>query len=958
MIIKNWLKVPAEFRSKLFWAWNGNLSGDIIAGQIRCLKDMGMGGFYMHSRTGLCTQYLSKEWFDAVDLSIVQARENGLEAALYDEDRWPSGAGGGMVAAGNPELSASCLNLRRGGEVPANLIYSVEIDGIIWYFYREISEKSEWFNGSCYPDVFNPASAEIFLQLTHERYLAHCGSFPEAGIREIFMDEPYYGTETLKNGSGIPWTPEMPGLYRKRFGEDLLPLLPGLFVALPDDSHVKVRWQYYLLLAELFRENFLIPVAGWCEKHHLKLTGHLLGEDTLISQAAHHGSNMAAAACMQQPGIDYLTGQRRHYTTAKQLSSVARQLGKRDRLAEICGCTGWEFPLYSQSAIGDMLFALGVNKNCLHLGWYTAAGEGKRDFPASLAWHASHREEHHRLEDRLGRLHAVFAESDEVRDVLMLNPVESAYTLLEEDFETSFNSDFLENSRVATGDALFNSNIDFDLGDEELIARHGAVNGDNFIVGQAAYRAVVVPETVTLRSTTWELLKKFVLHDGKVFFTGPAPGFIDGLPRQEEFPFEYCELAELSEKLAFLRRVSVKDGDGREVPGLLHLLLRHEKGSFLFIHNPGYTPETLADATNWRGDAIHLRNREVKNVKITLAGSAGTPEIWDPSDGSCRAAPETIDLPVNSSCLLFFADKPRNAAKRDEYHPVAVKGPFKVKLTEPNVLLFDRAELAASHGGFHAPQELRRLDNFLRKRGDLPPRMIPRRQPWADQNEIKRIPVTLRFSCYADVLPQGPVYFACEDPEAEISCNGTLLEPTDYQWFDHSLNFSMVKGLTCGLNHFICRTHIHNLRTLENCFLLGDFGVRIDGFDLHLTEKVETLDFGNWVSQGLPFYSGAVDYRIPAEPGKKRKLDLDILCSYACILEAPDRNWHEKNDLRIPDDSDEVTLRVYGSRRNSHGPFHVVQQLRYCNPASFIPMREEYHPMWQLESYGIFNKKG
>ncbi len=958
MFIKNWQNPPAELRSKLFWAWNGELDEKIIRQQIVTLHDMGMGGFFMHSRNGLKTPYLGKKWFDIVRCAVDEADKQQIEAALYDEDRWPSGAVGGMVAAGNPELSASCLKLRRGGEVPDDLIHSVEMDGMIWHFYREFPVKSEWFNGSCYPDLFNPASAEIFLRLTHEKYLAHCGSFPEAGIREIFMDEPYYGSDTLKHGNGIPWTPEMPELYRKRFGEDLLPLLPGLFVTLPDDSHIKVRWQYYLLLAELFRENFLLPVAGWCEKHHLKLTGHFLGEDTLISQAACHGSNMAAAACLQQPGIDYLTGQRRHYTTAKQLSSMARQLGKRDRLAEIYGCTGWEFPLYSQSATGDMLFALGVNKHCLHLGWYTAAGEGKRDFPASLAWHASHRDEHHRLEDRFGRLHAVFAESDEVRDVLMLNPVESAYTLLEEDFETSFNCDFLENSRVETSDALFNANIDFDLGDEEIIARHGAVRADRFIVGRAAYRAVVIPETVTLRSTTWELLKRFSSHGGKVLFTGPAPGFIDGLARQEEFPFEYCKAAGLSDRLDFLRRVSVKDGDGREVPGLLHLLLHHEKGSFLFIHNSGYTSETLADATNWRGEPIHLRDRDVKNVKISLAGTAGTPEIWDPADGSCCAAPEVIDLPACSSCLLFFADEPRNVTECAGYHPVAVKGPFEVKLTEPNILLFDRAELAADHGGFHAPQELRRLDNFLRKRGGLPSRMILRRQPWADQNEIRQIPVILRFSCYADVLPRSPVYFACEDPDAEIFCNGTLLERADYRWFDHSLNFSAVKGLTCGLNHFVCHTVIHNQRTLENCFLLGDFGVRIDGFDLHLTEKVETLDFGNWVGQGLPFYSGAVDYKIHVEPGKNRKFDLDILCSYACVMEANDHNWHEKNDLQIPDELDEVTLRVYGSRRNSHGPFHVVQQLRYCNPASFTPLREEYHPMWQLESYGIFNRKG
>ena len=56
-----------------------------------------MGGFFMHSRTGLATPYLGREWMKAVETCTQEAKKLGLEAWLYDEDRWPSGAAGGLV---------------------------------------------------------------------------------------------------------------------------------------------------------------------------------------------------------------------------------------------------------------------------------------------------------------------------------------------------------------------------------------------------------------------------------------------------------------------------------------------------------------------------------------------------------------------------------------------------------------------------------------------------------------------------------------------------------------------------------------------------------------------------------------------------------------------------------------------------------------------------------------------
>ncbi|MBW7937554.1 MAG: hypothetical protein H3C63_01535, partial [Candidatus Omnitrophica bacterium] len=86
-----------EYRGKPFWSWNGKLEPEELRRQLHIFKKMGMGGAFLHSRVGLATPYLGREWFDCIRASIDECRELGLEAWLYDEDRWPSGSAGGLV---------------------------------------------------------------------------------------------------------------------------------------------------------------------------------------------------------------------------------------------------------------------------------------------------------------------------------------------------------------------------------------------------------------------------------------------------------------------------------------------------------------------------------------------------------------------------------------------------------------------------------------------------------------------------------------------------------------------------------------------------------------------------------------------------------------------------------------------------------------------------------------------
>ena len=95
----------SEYRGTPFWAWNCKPNEEILGEQIEYLKEMGFGGFHIHSRTGMAVPYLGEEFMKLVKFCTDKAKDENMLAYLYDEDRWPSGAAGGLVTK-NPRYRA------------------------------------------------------------------------------------------------------------------------------------------------------------------------------------------------------------------------------------------------------------------------------------------------------------------------------------------------------------------------------------------------------------------------------------------------------------------------------------------------------------------------------------------------------------------------------------------------------------------------------------------------------------------------------------------------------------------------------------------------------------------------------------------------------------------------------------------------------------------------------------
>ena len=88
---------PKKYRPLPFWSWNSKLEVDETLWQVKEMDENGIGGYFMHARGGLKTEYMEDEWMDNVKAAVLEGAKRGMEPWGYDENGWPSGFGSGAV---------------------------------------------------------------------------------------------------------------------------------------------------------------------------------------------------------------------------------------------------------------------------------------------------------------------------------------------------------------------------------------------------------------------------------------------------------------------------------------------------------------------------------------------------------------------------------------------------------------------------------------------------------------------------------------------------------------------------------------------------------------------------------------------------------------------------------------------------------------------------------------------
>ena len=1017
----------SEYRGAPFWAWNGDLNPEELRRQIRIMDKMGLGGFFMHSRVGLGTPYLSERWMNCIRNCVEEAKTLGMRAWLYDEDRWPSGAAGGLVTK-NPAYRQHKLRLSVCNEpssLPAEgtILKSVlvRIDGSTASVVRQVAagetppapgsgetllvfsdveaEGSSWYNGFTYLDTLNAEAVREFIRVTHEAYGAEFGQDFATVIPGIFTDEPQHAPVHVENGSEafeLPWTSSLPEIFRQRYGYDLLDHLSELFYDRSDGVLSKARYHFHDCVTHLFVTAFAQQIGDWCEHNNMLHTGHLMAEPTLSSQTRFVTNCMRFYEYMQAPGMDLLTEYNREYDTAKQVASAARQFGRKWRLTETYGCTGWNFPMAGHKALGDWQAALGINLRCQHLSWYTMEGQAKRDYPASVFYQSPWWEYYGHVEDYFARIHSVMTRGQEIRDVLVVHPIESMWTTVRMGWPETVEARTLDRTLIELRDTLLAENIDFDYGDEDILARHAEVlpaDPASLRVGEARYRTIVVPPLKTIRKSTLDLLRSFQKAGGQVVFAGEPSSHLDAEPSDAaaklaaacvRAPASGSELARAVG--AASRRLSIADSHGQQVVPALYLLRENDEAFYLFVCNTGH------DFRGMDRDDRPVKERTLAFDSVCITGfeqCQGHPLELDPQTGDSYAAEadrkdgawhiQTSLTQIGSR--LFVIPKRRRTdsvparAKLETVRTESMEtAPWEIRLSDHNVLVLDRPGATIGDNPANPPEEVLRVDRRVRDALNIPHRGGRMKQPWAQDKpaEPRRIPVVLDYTFDVETVPRTSLWLGLENPHRyRISLNGEAVCP-DSQcgwWVDRSLRTLPIDPalLNAGVNRLRLEIdYDEGFAGLEIVYLLGDFGVDVSGTKITMTESPRYLNAGDWVSQGLPFYSGNVtyDFTVEASPrsGERWLLTADswhgvatrilVNGSAAGIIAWPPYEL-DVTDF-ITTGVDTISVEVLGHRRNSHGPLHRTDpHPRWTGPFSFATEGEEWQEDYHLVPCGL-----
>ncbi len=959
---------PREYATAPLWVWNDLLSERQIRDTLRDLAGQQVKQVFVHPRPGLMTPYLGADWFRLWKVALAEAERLDMNVWIYDENSYPSGFAGGWVPELMPEARGMGLHFRESPAAPKweeSLVRVFRLSDTSGpsdvsdalrrgealpegrYLVAELRRAgdSPWHGGRSYVNLLTQGVTEKFLEVTLEAYKRQVGSQFGQRIPGVFTDEP-----NIRPAGDFPWCPDLPEQFQKRWGYNLLNHLPSLVREVGDWR--RVRHNYFATLNELFIERWAKPYYEWCERHGLAFTGHYWDHEW--PHCVGVPDNMAMAAWQHIPGIDCLMNQYAEHTHAqfgnvrfcREVSSIANQLGRQRTLVELYGAGGWDLRFEDMKRIGDWLAVLGINLMDEHLSYVTIRGARKRDHPQSFSYHEPWWEAYHVHAQYLARLSAVMSQGEQINRILVLEPTSTAWMY-------QGNQARLKE----LGDAFFKllmaleaAQIEYDLGCEEVLARHGAVEGHKLRVGQRLYEVVVLPpHTENISSDLVRLGEEFLPAGVQVLCLGDPPARVDGTPSDR--PAEGANeagwtSARPEQAVDLLNRLAPPQGlrISRD-PGDKGILFHHRRhlddGQILLLVN-----------TSIESPSAGAIESDLKGVeRWDLYTGAVEPYPFETTASGVKAR---FNLPPSGSLLLFLSATPLKPAPsiHETCSPIAASGPLEIRRVQPNVLTLDYVDITAG-GETRTNLYFYQADQFAWQKHGLP------RNPWDNAVQFKdelitrTFPADSGFTASYRFTIEGPVppnlEIVIERPDLySITCNGRPVKPRRGEWWlDKAFGrVPLAAAARPGENVVTLTARPFTMfHEIEPAYVRGDFALKPAARGFVLTPD-RPLTLGRWNEQGQPFYAHGVAYRqrfvispkrgryvvaLPAWYGSVARVDVNG--RRAGYIGAPP--WELEVTKQLKRGENTVEVIVFGTLKNTLGPHHGKPGLGSAWPGMF-----------------------
>lgn len=842
-----------------------------------------------------------------------------------------------------------------------------------WYAYVESNPPSQWFNNQTYIDTLSKPAMQQFIKTTHEVYKDAIGDRLGTTVPCIFTDEPQFAIKTqlpypeADNDVFLPWTEDFPSTFKQAYGQtaDILDDLCEVVWNLPNDQSSLARYRWHDHVCERFVSAFMDQLGDWCTKNKIYLNGHMMLEENLHTQTLAVGEVMRCYRSQTLPGMDLLNDGI-EYNTAKQVASVARQVGSRGAMSEIYGCTHWDFTFEGHKGCGDWQAALGITFRVQHLSWFSMRGEGKRDYPASINYQSPWYREYGYIEDHFARVGVAMTRGHAVARVAVVHPIESYWMAFGPNGGGESEMGWRNQAFGDLTDWLLHGLIDFDfICESNLPKQYRGVSDKQLCVGECKYDVVVLPNLHTIRSSTLKALAGFAQAGGKIIIAGSTASLVNGgaLPNYPvgKFLDSICDKVEWDKqkilaKLQKYREILI-NSEGKPVERLLYQMRQDGADRLVFVCNQDRANaiRTIVDLKGaWAVEKLDTFTGEISKIRARVIGNLTSFPYKFEGCGSLlfRLSP----LQGSRTVLLPELAPPSVTTKVLKEQPVQLN---RVILNESNVLLLDYAAYSVDGGVWTAPTEVLRIDNQLRAQLKMPAKTTSFRQPWTLSTEQRkpRVKLSLWFTFYSEIDIPRDTRLAVEDPdEKQIYINFQELKPPREKqgwWVDEDIKTLPVPGgsIKKGINYIHIYTPFGILTNLERIYLLGDFKLRVDG---HVPTLLPVLSrritWGDIAYQGVPFYVGNVTYRcsftVPSSSSSSKKtpvtLSVPKFSSPVLTVKGHKEDKEQIEHIALQPHklelgefeagTHDIEITAYGNRYNSFGHIHTPPWVGGCWP--------------------------
>ncbi|MBQ8113431.1 MAG: hypothetical protein IJ146_09540 [Kiritimatiellae bacterium] len=456
-------------------------------------------------------------------------------------------------------------------------------------------------------DPLNPESGKRVVDRFFNAFLENVPEEARGALNYFFQDELMLTGDIL-----WLWSPDYADEFKKRKDYDILPLLPALFTDWGPDT-VKVRLDMNDVMSAIACERYYEPIYNWHASRRL-----IYGCDQ--ATRGKHPMNqyidyMRVMKYFTAPGFD-TPGRSADIIKNKVGSSIAH-LNRRPRVwLEGYHSQGWQA---STTTIFDSTthnYLYGSNLLNLHGFYYTTRGGWWEWAPPCYHFRMPYWTYMKTFLKYFERLSYILSQGEHVCDVAVVNALEPCvYNRHRGNVSVGVSHDIV--CRLVT-----EAQTDVDFIDADSIAR-AEVKDARLCVADEAFRMVILPDMVAIRSSSLAKLAEFKRAGGIVVILGETPKFTDAFHKDK---------AKIDTMVAEL-------STGRT--GILPVALpaKPNAAQLKAIADSVGTPDFRGPGN---AKALHRRIGgydvyfvcDLKEPGECTFRTSGTPELWNPWDGS------------------------------------------------------------------------------------------------------------------------------------------------------------------------------------------------------------------------------------------------------------------------------------------------------------------------------------